>query len=265
VLGRIGMLVLGAAVLAGCGAKAQGPQSAQPRSPTHMHGLAIDPVAGTLVVAAHEGMFGVSEDRRRLVPVGRPGIHLTAVSSDALGLIAIGDLRDGGGSRLLTSQTSGNRWSPGAAAVGRAVRASGRAVAALGPDGRTLRLSLDGGRAFARRDLPIRTSDVLLEPRRLLIAGSDGIFESRDRGGTWRRASHAPTRALVGSSPGWTFGDGGAVARDGRLVGRVPGRPLAAEVDTAGTLYVLTQAGSLLASADGGRTWRSALAPGEPV
>lgn len=119
-------------------------------------------------------------------------------------------------------------------------------------------VSADGGRSWAgmNEGLPA------LPVRRILAApsGGRGVRIAVERLGRLAEFEWLPGQRL-----GWFPASGEALAEEERLRQRWSqqiGAPVTAAVETAGSVYLGDSGGRLLASADGGRSWRIWQAPG---
>jgi photosystem II stability/assembly factor-like uncharacterized protein len=195
-----------------------------------------------------------------------------AVPGDFTGLRRFGDRTlfafpsDG---TLARSTDGGLSWAAlGAAPLGRTLDVSfangvGYMLSATG----ALQRTDDGGASWGVLAGQAAGGRALLAtgPDTLLVVTTDGVLRSTDAGTTYARARGA-TRAvrrfdsagqtLIAYGPRWLFasGDGGA---HWRAVRRPPGGlVLSADFVSARVGYVVRQDGELLATTNGGRSWR---------
>ena len=113
-------------------------------------------------------------------------------------------------------------------------------------------------------DLAIDPSD----PRRWIATAPDGVWLSRDEGGTWRPVDPVPNSYLAWPTADALFrlDPGGPlmVSRDGggrwEEVGSTGGEPRALTAADPDLLYAALVDGTVTASRDGGATWSVLLA-----
>ncbi|WP_299441132.1 F510_1955 family glycosylhydrolase [uncultured Phycicoccus sp.] len=182
-----------ALLLAACGtdptAASAGADGGPDRPMGHIHGIAVDPDAGHVVVAAHGGLYVVGDDGP--TPVG-PSIDLMGFTIGADGAyLASGhpgpgtDLDQPVG--LVRSTDGGRTW----AAVSRGGESDFHGLTAAeglvaGFDGE-LRVSADG-REWETRAVPSAPHVLAAAPSgaRLLATTADGLLATDDRGASWR-------------------------------------------------------------------------------
>lgn len=244
--------------------------------PVHVHGLGVNPADGALFVATHTGLFRAPRGERRAERVADR-------YQDTMGFAVTGPDRFLGSGHpdgrddlppflgLIRSTDAGRTWQP-VSLLGKrdfhVLEAAGEWIYGYGSDFDSQQASLlvsdDGGRGWAERDPPEPLASLAIDPRdprRVVAAGENGTYLSRDGGAAWRPLS------AEGGHLAWPGADAlfavrfhGAVAlsRDaGRTwepVGVIGGRPAA--LDSAGSdLYVALHDGTVKRSVDGGRSW----------
>jgi hypothetical protein len=288
-----GLLVVGAAALVGAliaalfllrsGGDQQALEELSPADPgpVHVHGLGINPADGALLIATHTGLFRVADGARNAERVGES-------FQDTMGFSVAGPNRffgsghpDLNGARekglpphlgLIESRDGGESWDS-VSLLGEAdfhvLRFSGDRI--YGYDASNDRLLAGGNGGTKWRELPkpgpvVDLAVAPLTPGRLLLvsagASEQGLFESRDGGGSWKQISDAvgllawPARdqLYVVSGDGQVFvsADGG---RRFERRGEIGGEPAALLAQQADELYVALHDGTIKRSTDGGATW----------
>lgn len=274
------LLVLVAALVAGCGGDDPGGAPAQRAGdpgPIHVHGLGVDPADGALFLATHTGLFRAPEGERRARRVaGR--------LQDTMGFTVVGpnhflgsghpDLRD----RLppflglIESRDAGRSWRA-VSLQGKVdfhlLEAGGRRVYGYGSDfeSREPRFlaSEDGGRSWQRREPPQPLIALAISPtdsRSLLASGERRVFSSRDGGRSWTRVE-APSAGLLAWNEGgvflvsdggrvWRSSDGGASWQEAAGAGA---QPAAFDSGRGDELLVALHDGTIKRSADRARSW----------
>jgi hypothetical protein len=290
--------VLTLAALAGCG----GDDAEPPARPAPAVGwldpegdfpvvgsLALNPADGVLWMSTNTGLFRVVEGRR---PERVSGTLTTPDGSgpisEALVVHFTGpDRRLGSGHPppdasglpealgLIASDDAGRTWrsvSELGTADFHAIRRSGdRLVASEFGRPRVL-VSGDEGRTWEARVAPRPLIDLAVDPgdpRRWVGTADDGVYVSRDEGGTWRAVDTTPNSYLAWPESGVLYrldpggplkrsGDGGTSWED---VGDTGGEPQALTAADRDTLYTALLDGSVRRSDDGGRRWTTYVAP----
>jgi hypothetical protein len=243
--------------------------------PVHVHGLGINPADGSLFIATHTGLFRVARDSRRAVRVGDR-------FQDTMGFSVVGPDRFLGSGHpdardqlppllgLVESMDAGTTWQS-ISLLGEAdfhvLRSAGARVYGYDASHDRLLASADEGRGWRELDKPGRIVDLAPDPidsERIVVTavgGEQGLYESRDGGGSWKRpkdavgllAWPAPARLYLVDGLGQVFdsADGGR-----RLVkrGEIGGEP-AALLAHGDDLYVALHDGTIKRSRDGGTTW----------
>lgn len=289
VLLRTAAAAAAATLAAGCSSGASDPGSSPGSGPTaapaaeagvlpsaHVHGLAIDPGDGALLLATHEGLVEVGADGA-LAPTG-PAIDLmgfTVVGADHY--LASGhpgpdvDLPDPVG--LIESTDGGRSWAPRS----RQGESDFHALTALGPEGAlgwdgALRRSADG-RTWELLEIPAEPHTLAAAPQGAVVLATtaQGLLRSTDAGDTWAPVDGAPLLQVVswtpdgsvavGVEPGgtsWVSADGGGSWQRGAQLGAAPHAVAAAVEDGQLRILVVTDE-ALLESADGGQTFTAVL------
>lgn len=271
-----------AIVLAGCGAEdGDAPAGAglvQRDAPTgHVHAVGIDPKDGSVLVAAHTGLFRAAAGERRARRISDERRDVMGFTVEGPGRYAGSghpDIRDGGPSSVgfIRSADGGRSWTTvslsGEADLHVLEVAPGRVYGYDALSGRFVR-SIDGGRSWRRTALP-PILDLAVDPANpdhLVASGEEQLLRSTDGGRTWRPAASAPASHLRWTSDGLLLlGYDGVLRRAadaGRrpeAIGDLPGVPAAA---TGADRQVLmaTDDGSVFVSDDAGGTWNRRLEP----
>jgi hypothetical protein len=251
--------------------------------------LAVNPADGALWMSTNTGLFRVPDGKRpqrvagtlttpdrsgtisealvvhftgpdRLLGSGHPSPDESSLP-DVLGLIA--------------SDDAGRTWTS-VSELGRAdfhaIRRSGdRLVASEFGRSRVL-VSGDGGRSWEVRAAPRVLIDLAVDPgdpRRWIGTAGDGVYVSRDEGGTWRAVDTTPNSYLAWptSDALYRIDPGGPLkrSRDGGAswenVGDSGGEPQGLTAAGRTTLYAALLNGSVRRSADGGRSWTTYVTP----
>jgi hypothetical protein len=260
----------------GCSAAGSGTTAAPAGTlPTaHVHGVAIDPGDGALLLATHEGLLEVGADGE-LTQAG-PVIDLMGftiagpdryLASGHPGLQVV-DLPNPVG--LIESTDGGATWTPlsrGGESDFHTLTAS-PAGTILGFDG-VLRRSADG-RAWEQLAVPAEPHTLAAAPggATVLATTAAGLLRSADAGDTWDPVDGAPPLQVVawvddttavGVDPAgtvWTSTDTAGTWQENAQLGAVPHAVTAAPASGGGPgrIAVVTDAG-LLESDDGGRTF----------
>ncbi|MEK6276376.1 MAG: F510_1955 family glycosylhydrolase [Actinomycetota bacterium] len=205
--------------------------------PIHVHGLGINPADGSLFIATHTGLWRTAAGETK---ADRVGNH----QQDTMGFTIIGadrflgsghpdqqQYRDEGLPPLLgliESTDGGDSWQP-ISLLGEAdfhvLRSKGSRVYGFDSTNERLMFSRDAGRTWTERRPPAPLVDMAVNPSNpahLIASGEGGLWKSANEG-----------RA-------WTFGGGGI----GLLAWPVPER-----------LYLVTTAGEVRMSPNGGKRW----------
>lgn len=240
----------------------------------HVHGLAIDPADGMVLVATHEGLVRYGEDGpTQLGPV----VDLMGFAPGPDGLYASGhpgpgvELPEPVG--LIRSVDGGRTWtvlSRGGESDFHALTASTAGV--LGFDGRALWASTDGEQ-WERRDVPVPPYALAAAPDGsvVLATTTEGPLRSDDGGRTWVPLDQAPLLQFVAWAGGTVVGvtpegavavsdDGGSTWADAGTIGGPP-EGLAAATGAGGVRVVAVTGGRLVESRDGGASFAPASLP----
>lgn len=252
--------------------------------------LAVNPADGVLWMSTNTGLFRIPEGAKRpekvtgtlttpdgsgeiseqlvihfsgpdtMLGSGHPAPDETTLP-EALGLIA--------------SDDAGKTWrsvSELGTADFHAIRESGdRLIASEFGRSRVL-VSGDGGRTWEARAAPRVLIDLEVDPgdpNRWIATADDGVYVSRDEGGTWRAIDPTPNSYLAWPEPDalYRLDPGGPLklSRDGgetwEDVGDTGGEPQALTAPDPDTLYTALLDGTVKQSTDGGRTWTSRIVP----
>ena len=240
----------------------------------HVHGLAVDPDDGALLIATHTGLYRAPEGSTDATRVGEDASDLMGFTVTESGdYLSSGHPAEGAGGPpslgLQRSTDEGRTWTPvslAGQADFHALRASGRHVYGADSMTGTLYASDDRGRTWQRRRAPAPPIDLAIHPGRpqeLLATTEAGLARSADGGRTWRPVTDAQIGLLA-----WPEGDrvllldaAGRVivAADGGTgwtdAGQVGGRPVAFMVD-GDDVYVALEDGAINRSRDGGVSWQ---------
>ena len=279
-VGTVLVLAAGALLLKTGG---EGGRSAVPGNdpgPVHVHGLGVNPADGALFIASHTGLFRVAKDERKAERVAdrhQDTMGFTIVGPDRFlgsGHPDLSEAREKGLPPLLgliESTDSGESWQPisllGEADFHVLRSVGGGRVYGYDSSNDRLLVSDDRGRGWRELERPGPLADLAVEPddgERLVatsVGGAEeGLFESRDGGGSWRRIAEAvgllawPKRLYLVDGAGQVF-----VSRNGghRLErqGETGGTPAALVATGPNELYVALHDGTIKRSSDGGATW----------
>jgi len=245
--------------------------------PVHVHGLGVNPADGALFVATHTGLFRAGVGESKAIRVGDS-------RQDTMGFAVVGENRFLGSGHpdvredlppllgLIESTDAGRSWRP-ISLLGEAdfhvLRSAGNRVYGYDASHDRLLVSGDAGRTWVEVDRPGPLLDLAVDPTDdrhvLAVAAGDlgnGLYESRDGGGTWDRVGDA-VGLLAWTAPAQLFViDGGGqvfVSSDGggrfERRGAIGGEPAALLGKDADTLFVALHDGTIKGSADGGTTW----------
>jgi photosystem II stability/assembly factor-like uncharacterized protein len=280
VLGAIGLMAAGGLIwLTRDGDETFSGVPAADPGPVHVHGLGVNPADGALFIATHTGLYRVEEGERKAQRVG--GRY-----QDTMGFTIVGPNRFLGSGHpdvneareknlpsrlgLIESTDKGESWQPislSGEADFHVLRFAGERVYGYDASNDRLLVSSDRGRSWQELDKPGPIVDLAVDPgddRRIVVASAggleEGLFESRDGGESWRRASEA-VALLAWPGPLYLVAAGGQVfvSRDGgrRLEhqGEIGGQPAALVAEGPSELYVALHDGTIKRSTDGGATW----------
>ena len=247
--------------------------------------LTVDPGDGTLIAGTGLGLFRLKAGAQRAEPFD--GELTTDAGSGAISpnlvlrfsgpgeLIASGHPRDGGSGLpenlgLIRSDDGGATWTS-VSLLGEedlhALDVRGDVIAGQPVESERVLVSTDGGRSFEERTPPGAPLDVDLDPsdpRRIAITTADGLFVSRDGGGSWRQRDALTTETHLAWSetgPLYRVDAAGIVqaSEDGgtnwQETGNAGGPPTTVTVDGDGRLYVALAGARIVRSADGGKSF----------
>ena len=243
----------------------------------HVHGLAVDPGDGALLVATHRGLLRAPADETALRPVGTQTPDLmgfTVLSPNRYVASGHPGAQDDQPANLglVESRDGGLTWRP-TSLHGEADfhLLEGRGALLYGGDVRSgsfLR-STNGGRSWRPATLPAPTIDVVLDPGALdgLVASTaEGLFRSDDGARTWERLGEG-SGLLAWGRAGLLVaaGDGSVhVSRDGgrtlERASRLSGPPEAVAAHGS-AFFAAVHGGVVHVSEDGARTWQVRAAP----
>jgi hypothetical protein len=266
-------------------------ETTEPAAPSggsapYVGSLSVDPEAGTLMIGTGLGLLRLEEGATRAKPLegelttpegsGTISPNLVLRYTGPGQLIASGHPKDGGSGLpenlgLIRSEDEGATWTS-VSLLGQedlhALDARGDVVAGQPVEAARVLVSDDGGKTFEERTPPSVPIDVDLDPadpRRIALTTADGVFISTDAGGSWRQRDVATTEThLAWSETGPLYridASGGVqVSEDGgqswKPAGNAGGSPSTITVDAKGRLYAALAGGSIVRSADGGRSFR---------
>jgi hypothetical protein len=245
----------------------------------HVHGLGINPADGALFIATHHGLFRSAPGSTEAEPVGTSG-------QDVMGFTVVGPDRFLGSGHpapgedrppnlgLIESDDAGSSWQDvsltGEADFHVLRSAHDRVYAFNGLTGK-LMLSDDGGESWEERRPPGAVVDLAVDPRdpeRILASTDAGLQLSEDDGRSWRRikggigllAWPAP-RALYWVDASGTTRVSPGPGQSWKKRGSIDGQPAAFAASDENELYAALADGTVMASDDGGASWRVRSSP----
>lgn len=249
---------------------------------THVHGIAVDPTdPSRLMLATHHGFHIVAPDAtvNQVSDTSDDFMGFTPHPADPSVLFASGHPARGGNTGFIVSRDGGKTWEQLSEGVGGPVDFHAMDVSKADPDViygayQQVQVSRDGGESWEiAGQRPAGLIDLAAsakDPDTIYAATEAGLLISMDAGQSWQ-----PTK-VAGQPVSVVY-----VAADGRIfafvvgVGVVQGEEGSAKWETlsddfgdrillhfatdpsnADRLYAVTQESEVLASQDGGRTWR---------
>jgi hypothetical protein len=248
--------------------------------------LTVDPGDGTLIAGTGLGLYRLPPGARRAKPFdgelttpsgsGPISPNLVLRFTGPGELIASGHPKDPGSALpenlgMIRSDDGGATWTS-VSLLGEedlhALDVRGDVVAGQPVEAARLVVSGDGGKTFEERTPPAAPLDLDLDPedpRRIAITTADGLFVSRDGGGSWRQRDVLTTETLLAWSetgPLYRVDAAGIVqvSEDGgerwEQAGNAGGPPTTVTVDAEGRLYVALAGARIVRSSDGGKSFK---------
>jgi photosystem II stability/assembly factor-like uncharacterized protein len=255
---------------------------------THIHGLAVDRAdPGRLLIATHHGLHALDVDAGTTAPVSEARddfMGFTAHPAEAGILYASGHPAGGGNLGFIVSEDGGETWETLSAGANGPVDFHqmdvSKADASLiyGVYG-GLQASRDGGRTWQRvGPAPEGLIDLAASARgadRLFAATQQGLLVSEDGGETWQpvAALRQPVSMVETTADGAVYafmlGSGLMRAEEPSLDWQTLSNGfgdryllhLVVDPHNQDRFFASTQHNELMASRDGGRTWRALAAP----
>jgi photosystem II stability/assembly factor-like uncharacterized protein len=254
------------------------------RQHSHFHGLAVDPTDRTrLYLATHHGFFVLGADgvATRVSHV-QDFMGFTPHPSDSKVLYASGHPAGGGNLGFIVSTDGGATWVQLSPGVNGPVDFHQMDVSPADPKviygaHGNIQVSRDGGKSWSETGPApeglIQLAASAAAPDRLYAATRVGLLVSEDAGATWRTAGFdTEIVSMVRTAPGgrllaFVVGRGLLGAAESELADWTPlgSGPillhLAIDPIDADRLYAITRDGDVVASVDGGASWRPFGAP----
>jgi photosystem II stability/assembly factor-like uncharacterized protein len=265
------MLVI-SGVLVACGGESADPGGGE--AIEHVHGLGINPADGALFIATHSGLFRSPEGSTVADRVGES-------AQDTMGFTVVGADRflgsghpgpgEGGPASLglIESDDAGSNWR-GISLAGEAdfhvLRYAHQRIYAVNALTGLLMVSSDEGKTWAERQPPGPVIDLAVDPddrKRLIVSTERGLAISEDDGESWR-----PLLDEVGLITWTESGRLYLVDAAGQVqssddvgqawaeLGSIGGQPGALVSATDEELYAALVDGTVMASTDGGVSWK---------
>ena len=262
--------------VSGCGGDEQPAADGDGDGPEagHVHGLGVNPADGALMIATHAGLFRAAPGSGEPSRVGQgyqDTMGFTVVGGDHFLGSGHPDPRAGGPPHLglIESRDAGQTWrsvSLSGEADLHVLEAEGGAVYGYDASGGRFLASRDGGRTWSQRGAPEPFGSLAIDPEdsdTLVASGQDSLYISRNGGRRWSDLADE-SGYLAWPAPNRLYllaldGTVRASANDGRRwrsVGAVGGQPAAFEAGSPKAMYVALHDGTIEGSEDGGRLWR---------
>ncbi len=255
---------------------------------THIHGLAVDSAdSGRLLIATHHGLHALRLDDATVEPVSERRddfMGFTPHPTDATKLYASGHPARGGNLGFVASTDGGRSWTMLSPGVGGPVDFHQMDVSKADPNviygvHGGLQISRDGGRNWSPvGPVPDGLIDLAASSTgatRLYAATQQGLLVSEDGGRVWQPAHRLPRPASMvevatnGAVYAFMLGNGLLRAEEPSLDWQSLSNDFgdryllhfAIDPVNPARQFASTQNSELLASDDGGRTWRRLGAP----
>jgi photosystem II stability/assembly factor-like uncharacterized protein len=250
---------------------------------SHIHDLSVDPEKPErLYLATHHGLFLATPDGRA-ASVGAARDDFMSFQADPADpdvFYASGHPPGGGNLGFMMSRDRGVTWQSVSPGVGGPIDFHAMAVSPADPRViygmyKNLQVSRDGGETWSRvGPVPQKTFDLsgsALDPDTVYAAGANGLFVSRNGGGSWEPAlmQQRPTTFVEVSPSGQLFAfvyGVGLVQREEAgtrwsvLSSDFADRyiiKIAFDPRDPGRIHVVADTGAIVTSKDGGRNWVS--------
>lgn len=245
--------------------------------PIHVHGLGINPRDGALFIATHTGLWRTAAGESKAERVGN---H----QQDTMGFTIIGPNRFLGSGHpdqqqyreeglppllgLIESTDGGDSWQP-ISLLGKAdfhvLRSQGSRIYGFDSTNERLMFSRDAGRTWTKRRPPAPLADMAVDPSNLahlVASGEGGLWKSSDEGRTWAfeggdigLLAWPVPKRLYLVTPAGEVRMSPNGGKRWTRVGDVGGEAAALLTQTDSELYVALHDGTIKRSADGGASW----------
>lgn len=249
---------------------------------THVHGIAVDPQdPSRLLLATHHGFYVASADGvvEQASEVSDDFMGFTPHPADASVLFASGHPASGGNTGFIVSRDGGKTWEQRSEGAGGPVDFHAMDVSKADPNViygayQQIQVSQDGGASWeVAGPRPTGLIDLAAsakDPETIYAATEAGLLISMDAGQSWQstKVSGQPVSVVHVAGDGRVF----AFALGTGLVRGEEGSPkwetlsddfgdrillhFATDPSNADRLFAVTQESEVLASQDGGKTWR---------